>query len=641
MRRRRRFRRFYEAHYRPEKATLIVIGDIDPKLAQAKLVARFADWRARVKAAAPPVLRVQTTAGPHFTVFAETGATPAISLTWVAPYDNPPDTQAQEFHDLARQTALSILNLRLQKLAHEDNPPFLSASAGDHKLRGIGNLTEIEAGYAPGKMADALRAMHETCDDMLKNGVRADELAQTLASTRVYFQNEATARDTTTNARLAHDYLDIIDEDGVISAPDENLALYDDAAKRMTPADVSAGLRTLFAGSGPSVFAVDDKPIAGGGEILAASWRDPAAPAAATNVANSGGASWPYTDFGPRGQIASRDHVDDLDVTRVTFANGVRATIKPTKYRAGQVLITVSFGNGRLGLPKDRKTASWALGVFASGGLGKLDVDSIHRLLASKAWGAGFSVSDDSFNLAGSTRPEDYETELQLLTAYLNDPGWRPQAFERAQTSMVAALKEADAMPGGVYALQAPAIAHGGDARWTTPSIDEVKGARLEDARALLGPALERGPVEVTVVGDIAVDDALKGLAQTFGGLDRRFTAPAEIAGDERLPAAVRCAACAPSPGRKGPGHRVHRLADPRPAAGRPRSPHAQGPRTRHVAAALRCAAHAGRHDLYAEPGQRQFAGRHLPTAISASRRKSRRKGAGILRGDRSLDCEG
>jgi zinc protease len=259
-------------------------------------------------------------------------------------------------------------------------------------------------------------------------------------------------------------------------------------------------------------------------------------PAAATNVANSGGASWPYTDFGPRGQIASRDHVDDLDVTRVTFANGVRATIKPTKYRAGQVLITVSFGNGRLGLPKDRKTASWALGVFASGGLGKLDVDSIHRLLASKAWGAGFSVSDDCFNLAGSTRPEDYETELQLLTAYLNDPGWRPQAFERAQTSMVAALKEADAMPGGVYALQAPAIAHGGDARWTTPSIDEVKGARLEDARALLGPALERGPVEVTVVGDIAVDDALKGLAQTFGALDRRFTAPAEIAGDERLP---------------------------------------------------------------------------------------------------------
>ena len=66
---------------------------------------------------------------------------------------------------------------------------------------------------------------------------------------------------------------------------------------------------------------------------------------------------------------------------------------------------------------------------------------------------------------------------------------------------------------------------------------DEIRAARLEEAKALLKNALANGPLEVTVVGDITVDDAIKGLRSTFGTLPKHYAAPKPVAGDERLPA--------------------------------------------------------------------------------------------------------
>jgi Predicted Zn-dependent peptidases len=44
----------------------------------------------------------------------------------------------------------------------------------------------------------------------------------------------------------------------------------------------------------------------------------------------------------------------------------------------------------------------------------------------------------------------------------------------------------------------------------------------MEDAQALLGPALERAPIEITLVGDISVERAVEITASTFGALPSR-----------------------------------------------------------------------------------------------------------------------
>ena len=48
--------------------------------------------------------------------------------------------------------------------------------------------------------------------------------------------------------------------------------------------------------------------------------------------------TWPYTDFGPPGQVVERKTIADLDTTFVRFANGVRLTVHPSTLREGDHL---------------------------------------------------------------------------------------------------------------------------------------------------------------------------------------------------------------------------------------------------------------------------------------------------------------
>ena len=55
-------------------------------------------------------------------------------------------------------------------------------------------------------------------------------------------------------------------------------------------------------------------------------------------------------------------------------------------------------------LPADRQSPFWAASSLIEGGLKKIDVEDMEKVLAAKVFGARFSVTDDAFvlyNLGG------------------------------------------------------------------------------------------------------------------------------------------------------------------------------------------------------------------------------------------------
>src|SRR5205085_8069401 len=129
---------------------------------------------------------------------------------------------------------------------------------------------------------------------------------------------------------------------------------------------INAALREIFTGNGPLVFLSSPKAIEGGDATLAAVF-DRAESTPIGDAAPPRIASWPYTNFGAPGRVAENRRLDDLDATFVRFENGVRLTVKPTKFRADQVLINVSIAGGALVFPKDRPVLS--PGTYIAGGL--------------------------------------------------------------------------------------------------------------------------------------------------------------------------------------------------------------------------------------------------------------------------------
>jgi len=187
------------------------------------------------------------------------------------------------------------------------------------------------------------------------------------------------------------------------------------------------------------------------------------------------------------------------------------------------VLVSVDVGGGRLDLPADRPVpAEWAAPALIAGGFGKLSYEDSQRALAGKLYSASFAIANDAFQFKGATRPEDLGVQLQVLAAYLADPGYRPEAFERVRSALLAELPQLEATPDGVFERDAGGLFTRGDPRFAFPDRADLLAARPEDLKALLATPLSRGRVDVTIVGDITVDRAIALTAATFGALPPR-----------------------------------------------------------------------------------------------------------------------
>jgi len=540
---------FYRANYRPERATLIAVGDFDPTAMEAKIKARFSDWKPIGPPAAEPDLGQVEPRGLTTKVVQLPGASTQTMIAWVRPYDASLDTAAKRRRDTIEDLAIAVLNRRLERLARAQRPPFLSARASSENLLHSDKVAAIEATSAPQAWRPALAAAEQEVRRLITFGVNADELAREIAEVRASLKNADAGAATRQTPTLANDMVETVDDNAVFTDPTEDLVLFDLDVKGLTVDEVDAAARQAFSGAGPLVELAT--PIAVDGADAALGVEYAKAHTAPVNAsAAQAGLSWPYASFGIPGKVVQRNDIADLGATSVRFANGVGLIVKPTAFSKDQVLVSVNIGAGRLNLRKDHPVAGWAASAFVNGGYKALSMEDTQRVLAGKIFGAKFNIADRAFELSGVTDPKDLATQLQVLAAYLADPGFRPESFERARAAYLAALPQLEATPEGVLGRDLERLLHAGDPRWGFPTKDELEAARPGDLEALLREPLSRGPVEITIVGDVTAQEAIDRVAASFGALPAR-QATASLAPDAR-----QVAFPAPTP---SPVSRTHR----------------------------------------------------------------------------------
>jgi zinc protease len=105
-------------------------------------------------------------------------------------------------------------------------------------------------------------------------------------------------------------------------------------------------------------------------------------------------------------------------------------------------------------------------------------------------------------------------------------------------SSLTDSLTKLDTAPMSLFGAKFPELLHPGDARWAYPTLADVKTAKLDEVKAIIAPALANSPIEVTVIGDVTVEQATKAVAATFGALPRRSGTPYQppVAGEVKFP---------------------------------------------------------------------------------------------------------
>lgn len=532
---RERFVEFYDAYYRPSRATFVAVGDFDVDVMEDKIRRAFESWEPRAADGPEPDLGTVTPREPETRILVEPGIQSSIQLNWIRTPERDPDTVAERREDLIRGLGVAVLNRRLGEIARTDNPPFSSAGGGEATLAESLDIATVTAQFAPGEWKRALESVEQEQRRLVEYGVSEAELQREITAVRTALENAVAGAATRRTPQLAGQLINAVNEKDVFSAPQTDLDLFNAAVEGLTAAEVSEAVKGVFQGEGPLALLITPVEIEGGEAAvtaaLEASRQVPvAAPAAQAEL------EWPYTAFGEPGAVTGRREIAELGATVVTFANGVRLTVKPTDFREEQILVSVRTGIGERGLRPDRADPQLlASQIVPPGGLGRLTFDELSRVLNGRIYSAGFAVDGDSYQLSGATRPEDLALQTQVLAAYLTDPGLRPAPLQLIKSVFPQQVDQLMATPGGAFLIQGSGLLASGDKRQSLPSAEEIAGWTIEDLRAGVTGGLASGPIDIVMVGDLTVEDAIAAVAPTFGALPARGADPEPAPGASEL----------------------------------------------------------------------------------------------------------
>lgn len=525
-----RIANFYHAFYRPELATLVVVGDIDPAAMEAKIKARFSDWKA-VGPAKPVDFGTRKTKGLEAATYAEKTLPDQISLTWIKPYEAGPDTRASDTRDMMDDTILGAFNRRLNRLAQEPASNFVSAGLNQRKLYRSADVLVLTLLPKPGKDKEAYAQVLSALKQLTQHGLNADEVDTALANWSARFQNTVKGEKTRNNEAIMHGLIGSLDDNSVFTSPDDDLAFFESIKPKLTLEALNARLTTLVSGDGPVLFhqgedttSLDQNALKDG---LTQAMSQSVTPYAA--VATK---PWPYTDFGPAKTPISQAENKIFGFTQHVYANGLKLNIKPTSFKDDQILIQVRFGGGLERLPPNTEAPVTVAVNFAqtgglvNGGLGKLTVDELRKTLAGKTVSANYDLSEHAAHLSGVTTKADFALEMQYLMAFTTDAGWRPDMYTRLKAYLPTFYSSISSSPAGLAGTQLPAIVHDQDRRFVFPTLDQATAVPFEAVRDVISGSLKDAPIEITLVGDIDEKTALDAVNATFATLPRLPKSP-------------------------------------------------------------------------------------------------------------------
>lgn len=521
-----RIRDLYDRYYRPERATLVMVGDFDPAAIEAKIKTRFTDWKGRGPAGADPDIGTLDYARPSVADdFVDPAINDAVTIAAFKPWVKKPDTKAKRADDLAEGIGEAIVSRRLAKLALAEDSPILNGYFGDSNGWDIFDQVTIGATAKEGAWSEAQALVEQEWRRAAEHGFTQAEVDEQLANNRTAIKNAVAGVDTRRSENLAAVLVAAAKGDFVVARPETSQVLFEAAAPSLNAATVTAAFQKRVAGlSAPIVRVTAKKPIDGGtGAILAAFTASQQVAVAAPAEASS--AAFAYTDFGAPGKIVSDERIEDLGIRRIRFANNVMLNIKKTDFQKDAVYLALRIDGGSLLATKEDPTRVALAGSISLGGLEAHSRDELSTILAGKTVSSSVGSATDSLGGTARTSPEDFKLQAQLMAAFLTHPGYRPDGLALIRRFLPQQYAANDATPGAVLARDAGGILANNDPRAITPPLATMLALDWASLKPAVADSMTHGALEIGVVGDIDEQAAIAAIAATFGALPERRAA--------------------------------------------------------------------------------------------------------------------
>jgi zinc protease len=443
-------RRFYKQWYRPNLMAVMVVGDIEPAVAEQKIRAHFG------KAVNPPgakarpsIIPVATWAKPEAMVLTDEEATNTVlqMFNFVKP-SKPVKTWGDFRQSVLEGLVTSLINQRLQELTRKPDAPFIYGYSGMSPfVRGYKSFVSVAVlgDDAPQKAIESLVSETERARQF---GFLPAELDRAKADLLNSSEKAFTERNKSESGAIIQQYVSHFLEGSPIPGPEAQFKFLKQVLPSITVNEINAVARQMPAASNAFVLVTAPESmkakLPSSSDLLntvAAATKNKVSAYEEKAVASSLMSAPPAA-----GKIVSENKNEKLGTYDITLSNGVTVTIKPTTFKNDQIMMDAwRWGGSHRFSLEDKENAEAATKLVREMGIKDLSPTDLRKFLAGKTANAMPYMNPHEEGIEGTSSVKDFETFLQLVHLYFTQPRKDEalfNAYVKKQKGMIQFLKQ-------------------------------------------------------------------------------------------------------------------------------------------------------------------------------------------------------
>ncbi len=477
-------RRFYRTWYRPDLMTLVAVGDFDPARVVQMIRSHFAGLTNPDHEVLRPTFSVPVNDTALGIVATDRELTRSSGVVLFKRPTQLVRTEADYRTELLHELADAMLGARLGEIARRPDAPYIVASVGSSESVGGVDLYTASAVVPEGGIARGLAAVMTELERVRRFGYTPSETDRVHRNLLRSIERAVAEADRTPSSALASELVEASKDTTPVLTPAAELAL----VRRMLPTigteevnraatDRLAPVGRVFVASAPEKPGVSVPTVA---QLKTAA--QVAASASLAAYVDSVGSASLVAIIPAGGKVVATRTIPNIGVTEWTLSNGVRVLVKPTDFKADQVIVT-SYQPGGMSLASDAEYRAVSLAPFipSASGVGAFSPSLLAKTLAGKAVSVAPGISNYSEGFGGLASPSDLQTLIELVYLHVTAPRRDSVAFNTFRARIRPLIENRARMPETAFSdtLSALLTSHSArEAPITVARLDSANFAR-------------------------------------------------------------------------------------------------------------------------------------------------------------------
>jgi zinc protease len=528
---------YYTKWYTKSNTTVIVVADVEPKVVVDQITKLFSGGEKLPKPVDMPV-GVKPYTEDRAIVATDPELTSAeVGFVKLALPNPPTTTYTQARRELVELIGSWAFNRRIARNVEQGNAPYLSASAGASDLANAMRLIQATASGKKENWKSMLRELAAELQRARQFGFSEQEVADA-RSALISGAETSAQREATTDARaLLNRYNRHIADGEPIMSAQQTLDMYRKLLPGITAQEVSASFTELtdpknvtftaqLPTSAPEIPSESDL-IKLGREALGAKVEKASEVARVESL---------MKETPKAGKVADVSEHAASQVTSAWLDNGVRVHHRFMDIKKNEASISITLVGGEINeTAANRGISQVAALAWNKPATKSMNSTQIREFMTAKKVGVGGGAGPDTMTLSVSGSPEALETGMQLAHLLLTQPVVEPAALAQWKDRQVQAIAARKTQPQGVFQeAVSESFYPQGEVRTRPLTEEQVTALQAAAAQSWLEGIIASAPIEVSVVGDISKDEAMKLVSTYLGSLPSRARITDKMLADKR-----------------------------------------------------------------------------------------------------------